>query len=351
MTKKYLILTASYWSWHNAAKDAFKNYIIKSWDRVEHLDLVDFLKKWWNNSRKFYELSERIPFIWDATFNLLDNEFTNEVLEIYLKNAFQKKFSEYINKYKPNYIIITFPNWPVFIKNYLAKHKKTFKSWMIITDSIEICMPWYFWSDVIDYIFVIDKFSKDVFCKKFKHKKTNIHVSFFPIEKKYFLNKTNINNKNIAILLTWLKKPLVHHLIEKLKNETFFDKLIISAWRNKELLKYIKENFEDKRFEFHDFLNIKENLKNIDIFISKPGWAVMCEFLAQDVPIICPSFTPGQEEGNIKLIKNWELWIFEKDPEKIVFYLKYLDFNKFLPNFHKFKNPSSIKYIIETLKK
>lgn len=61
--------------------------------------------------------------------------------------------------------------------------------------------------------------------------------------------------------------------------------------------------FHDTRFCFTEFIDIKNELKNIDIFISKPGGALMCECIAQDVPIISPSFTPGQEEGNIKLMQ------------------------------------------------
>jgi len=64
--------------------------------------------------------------LWDATFNLLDQEFTNELLNLLFKSVYQKKFNEIISEFRPDYVICTFPNWPVFIRNYALKNKKTF---------------------------------------------------------------------------------------------------------------------------------------------------------------------------------------------------------------------------------
>jgi hypothetical protein len=75
----------------------------------------------------------------------------------------------------------------------------------------------------------------------------------------------------------------------------------------------------------------------------------MSECIATDVPIISPSFIPGQEEWNIRLMKEAWVWIFEDNPERVIFYLKYLDFNKFLPNFKNLKKKNSIEFIIEKM--
>lgn len=88
-------------------------------------------------------------------------------------------------------------------------------------------MPWYFSSDIIDNFFVLDKNTKSIFKKKFKHKKNNVNVSFFPIEEKYFIDKETIQNKHIMILLTGLKLDFITSLLQKLKEETFYDKIKI----------------------------------------------------------------------------------------------------------------------------
>ena len=64
-------------------------------------------------------------------------------------------------------------------------------------------MPWYYGKEIIDDFFVIDEWSKQVFAEKFNHEsKLNVHVSFFPLEKDYFLDKASISNKKILMLLT-----------------------------------------------------------------------------------------------------------------------------------------------------
>lgn len=347
--KKYLILSASYWSWHNAAAWAIKNSLEKKWEKVEILDMTDLLKKWWDNSKKFYSLSEKIPFIWDATFTLLDQQFTNEILDIIFKSIYQNKFNQFLEECNPDYIICTFPNWPIFLNNYYKTHKKIAKIWVIITDAIEIWMPWHYSSDLIDYFFMIDENTKQIFKKKFKHRRNNLFVSFFPIEEKYFINKKSIQNKHIAILLTWLKAEFTAKLLNKLKEEEFYEKITIIKWRNEKLFDKIKNKVRNSKFEYIEFLDIKTELKNIDIFITKPGWALMCECIAQDVPLIAPSFIPGQEEWNIKLLEKENLWIYEDSAEKVVFFLKFLNWDKFLPNFHRIKNKDSVEFIIKKI--
>ncbi|MDD2487180.1 MAG: hypothetical protein PHS92_02340 [Candidatus Gracilibacteria bacterium] len=351
MQKRFLILTASYGTGHNAAANTLKSYIEDRGDIFEKIDLTDLLKKGGDNSRKFYAFTEKVPFIWDATFNLLDQEFTNELLDIIFKSIYQKKFNEIVDSFNPDYIICTFPNWPAFIRNYCKTNEKTFRTAVIVTDSIEIGMPWYYGKEIIDDFFVIDKWSKEVFISKFINNdyKDNVHVSFFPLEEKYFTDKEIIGNKKILILLTGLKKTFCLKLFEQLKNEEFYDEILVIKGRNDSLYKIIKEKFESSNIRFTEFVKIKEILKDYDIFIAKPGGTIMCECIASDVPLISPSFIPGQEEGNIELITKENVGIYESNAEKIIYYLKFLDFSRFLPNFKKIKKVDSVKFIIDTI--
>jgi len=350
MTKKILILTASYWAWHNVAANTLDNYYKNNWYETKVLDLVDFIDNFtWKTTQSFYQdFCSKHPKIWEKTFNILDNEKVKKILFSASYPVYQKKFNKVIEEYNPTIIVSVFPFWWSFIKHNIDKNWKNYKTWIMVTDSINIHSIWYLLWDYIDKYFLIDEFSKKEFIKKFNHKKDNIIVSFFPIEEKYFINKKNINNKEIYILLTWLDDKYVLTLISYFVNTQYNFKFI--KWRNNILFNKLKLEFNYNNFEYLDFINLRENYYNIWIFIWKAWGATMSECIATDTPMIIPTFIPWQEEGNVDLIKKAELWIYENNPENAKFLIMFLDWNKSLNGFKKIKKNKSIEIIFNNLK-
>jgi hypothetical protein len=220
MTKKILILTASYWAWHNVAASTLNDFYKWKWYDTKIVDLVDFIDSFtWKTTQSFYQdFCSKYPKVWWKTFNILENKLVKRILFFTSYIIYQNKFNKLIEEYNPTIVLSIFPFWWSFIKYNIDKNWKKYKTWILITDSITIQSIWYLWWDYIDKYFLIDNFSKEEFIKKFNHKKDNIIVSFFPIEEKYFVNKKNINNKEIYILLTWLNSDYVINIISYFKN-------------------------------------------------------------------------------------------------------------------------------------
>ncbi len=345
INKKILLLTASYWAWHNVAANTLEKYYKDRWYETKIIDLVDFIDNFtWKTTQSFYQdFCSKYPKIWEKTFNILDNKKIKEIIFSTSYPIYQKKFNKLINEYNPNIVLSIFPFWGIFIKNNIDKNWKNYKSWIIITDSIKIHSIWYLEWDYIDKYFVIDEYSKEKFINKFEHKKDNVIVSFFPIDKKYFIVKKKINNKNIYILLTWLDEKYIINVLKLLVETSYNIKII--KWRNDLLYKKLQNIFLYNNIEFIDFLKLLDNYKNIGIFIWKAWWATMSECIATDTPVIVPTFIPWQEEGNIKLINKWEVWFYEPDWFKSYLLVKYIDWNKLLNNFKKIKKINSCDII------
>ncbi len=352
--KKVLILTGSYGSGHNRAARVLEKQLIAEWNQVLILDIVDFLNensmKSGNITKSFYEdFCEKYKKVWEITFNIIDDATVKRFLYGIKYPIFQSRFDDFVQTYEPDVVLSVFPFWQGFIKHYLKKYEKTFKTGVFITDSINIHSIWYLDKDYIDYYFVIDKLTKWEFIEKFNHTKDNIIVSFFPLESDFFLDREEIKVKNIILLLTSQEENFILDLLEILKTRKEFN-INILAGRNKVLFSYVSQFYTDiDNFKFYPFFDIKSELKNIDLVISKPGWAIISECIANDVPVIIPTFIAGQEEGNKLLVELGEVWFFEPDAKKIDFALRYLDFSKFIPNFRKIKNKDSTKIIIDTL--
>ena len=81
MQKKILILTASYWAWHNVAANTMKNYYTEKWYQVHTIDLVEFLSSLWKWTQSFYQdFCSKYPNAWDITYNILDKDFIKKIL-------------------------------------------------------------------------------------------------------------------------------------------------------------------------------------------------------------------------------------------------------------------------------
>jgi len=346
--KKVLILTGSYGGWHNTAANSLKEYYKNFWYEIKIIDFIDHINEFVAKStKKFYTISsEEYPKVWETFFNITDYPIISRILYSIKDPIWQPKFNKIIEEFQPEQVISVFPFWNGLVKNYIKHIWHDFKWWILITDAINIQSFWYVREKYIDYYFVFDKKTKKNFIEKFKFNPKKVKISFFPFLKEKFVNKENIWNKKILILLTWLKKEIIDSILENLN---WYDITIIK-WRNDEAYEILKEKYKEK-YNFVDFLQILDNLKYYDIMIWKPWWALTCECIATNTPLIIPSFFPWQEEWNKELLEYTQTWIYEQDAKKIVFMIKYIDWNKFLENFKNVKKENSCKIIYNSLKK
>lgn len=351
--KKVLILTWSYGSWHNAAANNLKKEILNIGHTCDLLDIVDFFNKnalnLWDKTKYFYEdFCEKNKKIWEITFNIFDNAKIKKLLYAFRYPFLQETFDKYLKENNYDVVISIFPFWQLFLKHYVKHNKKNFKIWVFITDSINIHSVWYLPNDCIDKYFFIDEESKKEFIKKFNHKKDNLVVSFFPLNNQLFYYKNEIKVKNILFLLTSQEDDFSFKLLKKYLNTDY--NLLVVPWRNLSLYSKLKNDFKkEKNIIFYDRYDIKENIKNIDLIISKPGWAIIAESISNDIPFVITNYIPWQEEWNKKMIEKYELWFYERNVEKIFFKIKYIDFSRMIWNFKAVKKPNSIKIILENL--
>jgi len=345
MNKKIIILTASYWAGHNIAAKTLSDFYSQKWYEIKLVDLVDFIDVFiWKTTQNFYQnFCSKYPTIWWLTFSFLDIKIIKNIIFWFKLPFYQNKFDKIISEYEPNIVLSVFPFWWLFIKHNIINYDKKYKTWIIVTDSIKIHSIWYLWWNYIDKYFLIDKYSKKEFIKKFNHKKNNLIVSFFPIEKKYFLDKTYINDKNITILLTWLKKEYINTILTAFIDTDY--KITIIKWRNTYLFNEIKDKFNYNNFEYLNFVNLREFYSKIGIFIWKPWWAIVCECIWTDTPIIIANYIPWQEEWNIELINRTWLWLYEKDASKVKKIIESTYWSSMLYKFKIIKKKDSLELI------
>jgi len=349
MNKKVIILTASYWAWHNIAADTLSDFYKWKWYDIKIIDLVDFISFFiWKTTQNFYQnFCSKYPKIWELTYNFLDIKIIKNIIFWFKYPFYQNKFDKIISEYNPDIILSVFPFWGGFIKHNIKNFWKKYKTWIIITDAIKIHSIWYLKWKYIDKYFVIDNFSKEEFIKKFKHKTNNLIVSFFPIKKSLFLDKSNINNKSIYILLTWVSYTYMSDLLDNFIKSDY--KIVIIKWRNDYLFNKLKLVNKYIEFSFINFINLRENYNNIWLFIWKAWGATISECIWTDTPIIIPVFIPGQEEWNVKLVEKYNVWFYEKDGYKTSLLIKNYHWNDMLHIFKDIKKNNNLELIYNWL--
>lgn len=344
MTKKVLILSGSYGSGHDTAAQNLKIYYEKKWYKAKIVDILEHLNKLWGkSSQKFYKISsEEYPKIWYTFFKWTDYKIISRIFYWIKDPIWQPKFDKLVQERDPDQIISVFPFWNGRVKTHIKNNEHKFKRWIVITDAIDIQSFWYVKPEYLDKYFVFDEYTKQSFSEKFEIPQEKIEVSFFPILKEKFINKDKIWNKKIIMLLTGLEDKIVEDILKRLN---WFD-ITVVKWRNTELFKKIKNKYN---FKFVEFINILDNLDKFDLMIWKSWWAISCECVATNTPLIVPSFLPWQEKWNIQLLEKSGTWIYESNPRKIEFLIKYLDRSKLIPNFNKLKKENSCEIIEKTL--
>ncbi len=339
-TKQVLILNANYWAGHKAAAEALNNYFNNQNYNCKIINIDDVI---WNKMDKkieeMYISMTNKPQIRNSYYNITDKTWIEKIIKYTIKifNINLKKVDEIFQTYKPDILLATNFVRNRFLEIYFKKYGKNTKFWIIVTDSITIhkfrnTNPKY-----VDYFFVIDKYTKEFLQNEFKINKNQIIDTFFPIEPKYFVDKKQIWNKNIIILLTNLEQDTIQPILEKQNDKN----ILILKWRNEKLYKKLKDKFwHIKNYTFKEFEKIIKILPQYDLMISKSWWAITNECIATSTPIIIPNFIPWQEEGNKEFVEKSEIWIYEQDWNKINFLINYTNRNKMIPNFKKIKKNS-----------
>lgn len=344
MKKRVLILTWSYGAWHNTAAENLKRHYERLWYDAKIVDIIEHLNKlWWKSSKKIYQItSEEYPKIWQTFFEWTDYKIISRIFYGIRDPIWQAKFDNLIEDRDPDHVISVFPFWNGRAKNHIKNKKHRFKWWIVITDAINIQSFWYLRAKYVDRYYVFDDYTRTSFSEKFEISKEKIKTSFFPILKEDFTDKSEIWNKKILILLTWLKEDFIEDLLKELE---WFEVTVLK-WRNDVLFHRLKKEYN---FKFIEFIDILRNLKNYDIMVGKPWWAISCECIATDTPLLVPSFFPWQERWNVELLEISWTWVYEPNPKKMAFLIKYIDWSKLLINFKKVKKSDSCEIIEKDL--
>jgi len=221
----------------------------------------------------------------------------------------EERLSQEIKDFSPDAIISTYPLYPYFIERHFQQGHARVPVFTVITDSIAINAAWI--NAPTDYWFVTDQHTKqDLLHQGLPTEKvietgfavhpnfqnlqpirsddpcTPFKVLYFPTSKKPFVRRTAraiFNSKHTNLKLTIVLGRNFRKLYSRAKEvqQAYPEQVNIIGWTKK----------------------VPELINSHHIAIGKAGGATVHEAIAASCPMLVHHLVPGQEEGNLNLLK------------------------------------------------
>ena len=313
--KKVLILTASFGEGHNAAARSLRDALeMLSEDvKVEVLDLFDSTYGALNTFAKnaYLGMVQYTPKLWGGIYSLLDNsKFLGGGGGLgRLKNA----LGDILHETQPDVVVSAYPAYaPVIEELYRDHSERPFRFITIVTDSITVNSAWY-------------RSPSDIFCVPNEATAQVLQAAGVPAEKikalgfpvSHLFTEAPVVPVNVPtggeprrilyIINTGKKKAgkVIDRLLEIADTQ-----LTITVGRDAELKLKLAERTREygDRVRLFGWTNqIPQLMLSSHLVIGKAGGACVQETIAARCPMIINQVIPGQEEGNAKLITDYNL--------------------------------------------
>ena len=311
--KQILILTASVGNGHQSASratlEAIKE-IKNSKVSVEVLDFNSFCSPVLDAviQKNYKYTSNYMPQIQKFIYEVTNKESRVKFLNLLLEKTFFREIEKLIQVKKPNIIISTFPLWDYAIRKISKKIISNSSFFTIITDAISVHRSWIL-ADT-DFFFVSNADTKETLLNmgikedKIKDFGFPVHADFARnFSRDSFLKSINLNPNRFTVLFqaNFISRGAFNYissLREDLPNLNF----IVLTGKNKKLLKKFPPEKNLVTLGWRE--DMARIMKSADMMITKAGGASIMEGIAAELPLLITRVIPGQEEGNLVLVRK-----------------------------------------------
>lgn len=306
---RILILTAGFGEGHNSAAKHLAVAMEQAGATVMVADPCAEAAPWLNERlRDFYRLvTTHAPSIWYRIYLSTDRQdFSKERLPFMRKP--ESHLAEVIEDFRPTAIVNTYPLYPYFCDRILKKWGPC-PVFTVITDSIEINAVWR--RAPSDYFFVTDETTKadlveqGMAAEKIQSFGFAVHPRFSQLQP--LAADGGIDPFRVLYFPT-AKKPYVRRVMRALLAADERVQLTVVLGKNvRKLYRRAKQVADEAadRVKLKGWTRkVPELLASHHVVIGKAGGATVHEAIAATTPMLVHHLVPGQEEGNLALLRQ-----------------------------------------------
>jgi len=305
---RYIILTAGYGEGHNSAA-AHLAYALEPYADTHVLDPCHSGAPRINHLlRIFYRIvTTHFPKIWKKIYDSTETQdFSNQKLP-FMRGP-ESYLEEQISTLRPDGIICTYPLYPYFCERIFEAHPRV-PIFTAVTDSIEVNGAWR--NSPSDFFLLTDNVTKEYLIKQ-SMPVEKLVVTGFAVHPRFSSGFPLQSDSSIepfkVLYFPTAKKPHVRRIIRAILQSDPRTEVTVVMGKNVRLL-YSRAKSLTKEFPARVKLKgwtrkVPELLMEHHLVIGKAGGATVHEAIAAQCPMLIHHLVPGQEEGNLELLKH-----------------------------------------------
>lgn len=308
---KVMILTAGYGDGHNSAARGIAGHMEGRFDcrvlDVFALAMPGFFKV----TRKGYLWTiANAPALWRMMYDWSDSmDMSVESMAVLAPVA--SCLESEIKQWEPDLIICTYMVYPYMLDRFFKKTGKRMPYLTVVTDSLEVNKTWI--CSGTDAWAVTDEWTRQVMVERGLDA-SRIFVSGFPVSPViHKLARENVidwkNDEKFRVLyFPQGKRTFVEETLKSLL--LAHENIVVTCVLGRHVRKYyrrlsrVKEDFQGRVILKGWTRKVPQLMSSHHLVIGKAGGATSHECMAMGRPMLVNFMTPGQEEGNIRLLEK-----------------------------------------------
>ncbi len=308
---RILIATAGFGEGHNSAAKGLKD-VLGADDIAQIVDPCEIAAPRINQRLKttYRRITTYSPHLWKGIYNSCDRQdFTKE--RVPLMKKVRACMGSLIEEKEAEALLTTYFIYPYFMERYVQRQGRRVPVFTVVTDSIEINAAWF--KAPCDHWFVTDTFTRQKLIK-FGLPPNVVHEFGFPIHPRFaelepMSEESPVEPFKVLYFPTARRphfKQSVHAILSADPRVT----LTIVLGRN---VRSLYRRAQEMRVAYPNRIRligwtkkVPELLSTHHILVGKAGGATVHEAIAANCPMLVHHVVPGQEEGNLALLRASE---------------------------------------------
>lgn len=359
-----VILTARFGHGHYSAADNVRAALEELYPTLQTRVLDPFEianPRYYNFLRRLYRFTaNRLPGVWHLFFRLTDRYAVGE-RRFRSHPVVSNFFRTLPETHDPRVVISTYPIFADAVEHLCPPgHRRTFQVLTMVTDSVTVNRAWV--RGKSDLWMTADPLTARTL-EKMGVPPDRIADTGFPTPPRFVRllkekGEKADGGRDRALTLLYLPNLGTQNLFRILDilgcNERL--KVILALGQAPRLIRRARYRVERLRCDFEVLgwcPDIPDRMLESDMVITKAGGATVHEALAAGCPVVISRVTPGQEEGNARLIESLGMGIVVRDVKglsRLLHFFQQVDYqvlDSLRRNVERFRRPDAAYRIAE----